>query len=103
VARNPENARPAYILANAHATLGEVEKGKEWAARALAIDPDDVMTRYNVACFYSLCGEFDRAFDLLGAFLPRANADMKFWTLNDSDFDPLHGLPRWKEIRELAE
>jgi adenylate cyclase len=103
LARNPENARAAYLLANALAFLGEFAKGKEWAARALAIDPDDFQTRYNVACFYSLCGEFDRAFDLLEAFLPRANAEMKAWILNDSALDPLHGLPRWQEILELAE
>ena len=100
--RNPDNARPAYMLANALATLGNVAKANEWASRALAIDPDDVMTKYNVACLYSLDGEFDRAFDLLEAFLPRANADMKAWTLNDSDFDPLHNHPRWQRVLELA-
>jgi uncharacterized protein YjiS (DUF1127 family) len=51
------------MMAIGLATLGDVAKAKEWASRALAIDPDDVMTRYNVACFYSQCGEFDRAYD----------------------------------------
>ena len=60
------------------------------------------MTQYNVSCFYSLCGEFDRAFDLIEGFLARANTDMKAWTLNDSDFDPLHDLPRWQKVMELA-
>jgi adenylate cyclase len=100
--RNPDNARAAYLLANGLATLGDIVKAKEWASRALAIDPDDVMTRYNVACFYSLCGDFDGAFDLLEALLPRTNPDMKAWTLNDSDFDPLHDHPRWQKVLELA-
>ncbi len=102
LARNPENARPAYLLANALAFLGETEKAKVWASHALAIDPHDVMTQYNIACFRSLLGEFDPAFDLLEALLPRGNSDLKAWVLNDSDFDPMHNHPRWQKVLELA-
>ena len=65
LADNPGNARAAYLLAVTLAALGETARAKEWASKALAIDPNDVMTQYNVSCFYSLCGEFDRAFDLM--------------------------------------
>jgi len=37
----------------------------EWLSRALAIDPDDILTQYNVACVYAKLGNFDPAFDLL--------------------------------------
>src|SRR5947207_1097479 len=47
---HPENARPAYLGAAALATLGEKEQAREWASRALSIDPDDVLTQYNIAC-----------------------------------------------------
>jgi adenylate cyclase len=102
LARNPENARSAYLLAVGLAFVGETERARQWAARALAIDPDDVMTKYNIACFHALLGEFDRAFDLLEELLPRGNADMKAWVMNDSDFDVLHGHPRWQKVLELA-
>src|SRR5436190_4076857 len=45
---HPENPRAAYLGANALATLGEKDRAREWAARALAIDPDDVLIQYNV-------------------------------------------------------
>jgi adenylate cyclase len=102
LARNPENARAAYMFAGAFAFIGEVEKARQWAARALAIDPDDVMTKYNIACLHTTLGEFDRAFDLLEELLPLGNADMKAWVLNDSDFDVLHSQPRWQKVLELT-
>ncbi|PYK81645.1 MAG: adenylate/guanylate cyclase domain-containing protein, partial [Verrucomicrobia bacterium] len=56
---HPENPRAAYLGANALATLGEKDRAREWAARALAIDPDDVLIQYNVACVYSLLGDLE--------------------------------------------
>jgi adenylate cyclase len=102
LAKNPENPRPAYLGANALAVLGEFERAKEWAARALAIDPDDLLTQYNIACFCCYVGEFDRALNLLEALLPRANHETKAWVLQDSDFDPIHDHPRWQKVLELA-
>jgi len=100
LARHPENARSAYLLAVVLAFLGETERAKQWAARALAIDPDDVMAKYNIACFHAVLGETDRAFDLLEELIPRGNADMKAWVMNDSDFDALHSHPRWQRVLE---
>ena len=80
---HPENSKPAQQGAIALALLGERERAKEWLARALAIDPDDNLARYNAACTYSLLGEIDRAIDLLEICLPQFGADMKLWFRND--------------------
>jgi adenylate cyclase len=102
LAKYPENPRPAYVGASALAFLGEIERAKEWSARALAIDPDDILTQYNVACFYCILGELDRALDLLERLLPDANHETKAWVKQDSDFAPLHGHPRWQRVLGLA-
>lgn len=99
---NPENPRAAYLGAIALAGLGESERAREWAASALAIDPDDVLTQYNVACVYSLLGEAQPALDLLDRLLPQANHETKAWLQHDSDLAPLHGHPRWQKILELT-
>src|SRR4029450_3693011 len=57
LALHPENPRPAHLGAVALAELGELDRARDWAARAIAIDPDDVLTQYNGACFYSLRSE----------------------------------------------
>ena len=101
---HPENPRAAYLGANALATLGEKDRAREWAARALAIDPDDVLIQYNVACVYSLLGDLEQAFDLLEGLLPNAGYELKRgWIKHDSDLDPLRSHPRFQKIFEVIE
>src|SRR5438270_698797 len=99
---HPENPRAAYLGANALATLGEKDRAREWAARALAIDPDDVLIQYNVACVYSLLGDLEQAFDLLERLLPNAGYELKHgWIKHESDLDPIRSHPRFQKIMEL--
>ena len=101
---HPENPRPAYLGAGALVTLGETDRAREWVSRALAIDPDDVLTQYNAVCVYSLLGDIDPAFDLLERLLPHAGYELKSgWIIHDSDLDPLRSHPRYKKILELIE
>ena len=69
----------------------------------MAIDPDDVLTQYNVACGYSKLGEFERAFDLLERLLPHANHETKSWIKFDSDLDGLRDRPRYARVLELIQ
>src|SRR5437773_3973391 len=101
---HPENPRPAYLGAGALVALGETDRAKEWVSRALAIDPDDVLTQYNAVCVYSLLGDIEPAFDLLERLLPHAGHELKSgWIIHDSDLDPLRSHPRYKKILELIE
>ena len=98
---HPENSRPAYLGALGLAALGELDRAKDWAGRALAIDPDDRLAKYNVACFYSLMGEHERAIDLLIELLPGATHETKRWVRYDSDLDPIRRQPRFSQVLEL--
>lgn len=98
-ARSPDDPRPAYFIATTLAKLGDADNGEVWVKRALEIAPDDYLTQYNVACFYSVCGAKDQAFAMLDVLLPRSNAEMRRWILVDSDLDPLRGDPRWIPLR----
>jgi len=40
----------------------EKARAKEWAARALTIEPDDVMDHHNIACAFAQMGELDMEF-----------------------------------------
>jgi adenylate cyclase len=98
---HPANPRPAYLGAVGLAALGEFARAKEWAERALVIDPDDGLTKYNVACVCSLLGEHERAIDLLVDLLPTATRERKRWVEHDSDLDPIRTHPRFPEVLEL--
>ena len=102
IVRNPDSPRPLYLEANALAGLSQMAQAKDWAARALALDPDDVLTKYNIACLYCVFGDLDTAFDLLIDMIPRSNQETKTWILNDTDFAPLHGYPRWATVVDMA-
>ena len=103
LARHPENPRPAYLGAGGLAILGEIDRAREWAARALVIDPDDVLTQYNGACFYAIVGDYDRSIDILIGVLPRVGKQTKDWVRNDSDLKPLKTHPRYGEVLKLLD
>jgi adenylate cyclase len=99
---HPENPRPAYLGAAALVRLGETDRAKEWLSRALAIDPDDILTQYNAACIYSLLGDIEPAFDLLERLLPHAGRELYAgWIKHDSDLNALRGHPRYQKVLEL--
>ena len=98
---HPENSRAAYLDAKALVTLGQSDRAKEWLNRSIAIDPEDLLTQYNVACAYTALGDTEAAFDLLERLLPNANHETKAWIKYDSDFDPLRDHPRYQKVLEL--
>jgi adenylate cyclase len=100
--RHPESSDPAELGASALAYLGERDRAKDWLARALAVDPDASNAQYNVACTYSLLGEFDRAIDLLEIWLQNVGSDSKQWFRIDPDLDPIRNHPRYHKLLEIA-
>jgi serine/threonine protein kinase/tetratricopeptide (TPR) repeat protein len=97
---HPEDARALYLGAGAHSLLGHRERALEWANRALALDPEENTTRYNVACTYAHLGETGRALDLLEAAV-RSGFGNQEWIDNDPDLASLHGEPRFAALRQL--
>jgi adenylate cyclase len=85
------------------AHLGERDRAKDWAARTLAIDPDDLLAQYNIACVYSQLGDLDRAIDLLEKVLPHRSPEQILWFKNDSDLDPIRTHPRYPKLIESTE
>ena len=96
-----EDPRPAHLGIAALLELGENDRAREWISRALAIDPDDPLTQYNLACGYTHLGDLDAALDLLERSLARAGAEIRQWIKHDSDLDPLRSHPRFQKVLEL--
>jgi adenylate cyclase len=95
VASYPDNARAYFLAAAALHNLGQSEKALEWADKALAIDPDDPTTRYNLACFHAQVGNADKALDLLeGSIASRS------WVEHDPELDPIRDQPRFRAYVE---
>ena len=86
------------IGAIALAYLGEKARAKEWAARALTIEPDDVMDHHNIACAFAQMGELDQAIDLLETCVRGAPPKHLTWITREPDLMPLHGHPRYQAL-----
>ena len=50
LARDPSNGAAMSFGARGYAALGQMERAKEWMDRAMLIDPDNLIMRYNLAC-----------------------------------------------------
>jgi adenylate cyclase len=99
LALNPHDAR-AYVLgAGACARLGETQRAKEWAERAMSLAPDDDAILYNAGCALAVVGEDERALDALqraiGAGL--AGGD---WIPQDPDWARLRDHPRFQTLMQ---
>ena len=95
---NPDDARALYLGAGALLLHGQKEKGIEWTRRAVAVDPTDTGTLYNVACLYSSQLRMkDEAMDYLEKAVDNGFAQ-KAWIENDDDLASLRDMPRYKAL-----
>jgi adenylate cyclase len=86
------------------AVLGEVERAKEWAERAMLLDPDNLNLRYNIACsFVTDLREFEVAMDLLEPAFQKLRGEAMNWSRIDPDLDLIRDHPRFKAMLAAAE
>jgi len=85
-------------------TLGEAERAKDWIARALLIDPDNMNARYNFACTLAThLKDPDAALELLGPIFETTAVGFLNHAKADPDLDPLRQDPRFKAMVAAAE
>ena len=89
----PNNQRAYYLGMGGLMILGESEPAKEWADRAYQLAPNDVATRYNLACFYAQIGDSEKALDFL-----ENSISSRSWIENDPDLESLRGHPRFQGV-----
>jgi TolB-like protein/Flp pilus assembly protein TadD len=92
--QHPDDSRACIMAANAHANMQDAEKSALYAARAIAMDPEDPMLLYNVACLYSVLGRTEDCLTALEQAVNKGWGD-KAWLEHDSDFDAVRQEPRY--------
>ncbi|NWF85834.1 MAG: tetratricopeptide repeat protein [Bryobacteraceae bacterium] len=93
----PGDVRALYMGANGLVSLGRVQEGLEWAARARRMRPNDSMLLYNLGCVYALAGKSTDALDCLELAVD-SGLTQRGWFLHDSNLDTLRGSPRFEAI-----
>jgi adenylate cyclase len=103
VAQDPGSGSAMSFGIIALATLGQVERAKEWAERARLLDPDNLNMLYNIACAMITLGEVDTALELLAPGFERLGEHAVNYAKADRDLDPIRDNPRFKAMMAAAE
>jgi adenylate cyclase len=86
------------------AFLGKAEEAREWARRALLIDPQNMVMRYNIACALSAyLKDADSAVEILQELLAVADRMWLDYMKVDPELDPIRDNPSFAAMIAAAE
>ncbi len=104
LARDSNNGSAMGHGSDALAVLGQGERAKDWMARALLIDPENMTMRYNFVCaLANHLNEKEAALEMLGLAFEKMGAGLVNHAKIDPDMDPLRDDPRFKAMLAAAE
>jgi len=100
IAKDPTNCSAIAMGATALGALGEEDRAREWIRRALMLDPENLLGRYNIACVLaSDLEDHDGAIEALKPYFERTSSTTEIRHLEaDPDLDPIRQDPRFKDM-----
>ena len=104
LAKDPTNGAALSAGASSLIALGDVERGKDWVERALLLDPDNLLVRYNAACALTFReADLDGALDLLEPYFAGLDSPGNVHHAEiDPDMNALRAKPRFKSMIAAA-
>ncbi len=99
VRRDPDYVDALQLLGDHYTQRGRFTEGLHVDERLARLEPQNPTVFYNLACSYSLIGEFDRAIFALNRAIELGYHDFK-WLAKDPDLKKLRAQPAFTEIKE---
>ena len=103
IATEPDHGLALSFGVGALFALGENERAKEWAQRALLVDPGNLNMTYNIGCGLIKAGEYDWGLDLVEATVNATLQGNLNWIKTDNDLDSVRDHPRFKAMIAAAD
>jgi len=99
VRRDPRYVEALQLLGDNYTKRGRYSEGLGVDERLAALEPDNPLVFYNLACSYSLLNRCEDAANALETALSLGYRDFK-WLAKDPDLKKLRAHARYKVIRE---
>jgi adenylate cyclase len=98
-AQDPSNGSAVCATATALAALGQADSSRERIDRALLIDPDNLVVRYNLACtLVTYLGDKSGALELLDPYFAQSGPTEIAHAAADPDMDPIRDDPGFQKM-----
>jgi len=97
VRRDPDYVDALQILGDHYTQRGRITEGLKVDERLARLEPQNPLVLYNLACSYSLAGEFDRAVAALEKALQFGYRDFG-WLAKDPDLKKLRAHPAFDDL-----
>jgi adenylate cyclase len=99
---NAPDARAVYIGATALLRLNEDARASRWLKKAEKIGSTDPRSTYNIACVYSMLGDFEKALEFLKQSIEAGRPiRMLKWATEDPDLALLRQDPRFGQLMDF--
>jgi adenylate cyclase len=104
LSKDPTNGAALSAGASSLIMLGDVERGRDWVERALLLDPENLLVRYNAACALTFRrADLEGALDLLEIYFERLESPGNIHHSEiDPDMDAVRDHPRFKAMMSRA-
>jgi Flp pilus assembly protein TadD len=99
VRRDPAYVEALQVLGDDYTRRGKYVAGLKVDEQLAQLRPDDALVQYNLACSYSLTGNFNQAAAALGKAIDLGYRDFK-WLAKDPDLSAIREHPLFKSVRD---
>jgi tetratricopeptide (TPR) repeat protein len=93
----PGNVAVAVALGWCYKRTHRLAQAIDALERAAKENPEEALLHYNLACYWCLAGNWDKALDALTSALD-LDPELRDLIPSESDFDPLRGNPEFERL-----
>ena len=98
IRRDPNYVDALQILGDHYTQRGRISEGLKVDERLATLEPKNPLVFYNLACSYSLSGDFQHAADALDKALKLGYRDFD-WLAKDPDLKPLRADEAFADLK----
>jgi adenylate cyclase len=102
LANEPDHGEALGFFVSALADLGQTDRARDWARRAVLFDPDNARLHYNLACAMAGLRDAEAAVELLEGIIDRVSGGWISWIDHDNSLDPVRDHPRFVALMQKA-